>query len=103
MCCATVGYNVPQQEPKGETYSFSYVIDSEGDCVDSSCYGMKYTGYDYDTDTWLTARTQNINCTADTRTVNDDYPNNSGFFFIKVQEQKINFIVNFLVKQVVLV
>jgi len=81
LCCTTVGYNVPQQEPEGETYSFSYVIDSEGDCVDSSCYGMKYTGYDYDTDTWLTARTQNINCTADTRTLNDDFPNNSGFFY----------------------
>ena len=83
LCCATVGYGVPQQEPAGETYSFSYVIDSEGDCVDTACYGMKYTGYDYDTDTWLTARTENLNCTADTRTVNDDYPNNSGFFFYK--------------------
>tara|TARA_R110001592_G_scaffold124126_1_gene332788 strand:- start:909 stop:2642 length:1734 start_codon:yes stop_codon:yes gene_type:complete len=81
LCCTTVGYGVPQQEPVGETYSFSYVIDSEGDCVDSSCYGMKYTGYDYETETWLTARTQNINCTADTRTVNDDFPNNSGFFY----------------------
>jgi len=82
LCCATVGYNVPTAPP-GQTPDFSYVIDSEGDCVDSSCYGMKYTGYDYITDTWLTARTQNINCTADTRTVNDDYPNNSGFFFYK--------------------
>ena len=42
---------------------------------------MKYTGYDYVDNLWLTARTENLNCTADTRTVNDDYPNNSGFFY----------------------
>ena len=81
LCCLAAGFKVPQQQPKGEVYNFSYVVDSEGDCVDTACYGMKYTGYDYDTDTWLTARTENLNCTADTRTVNDDFPNNSGFFY----------------------
>tara|TARA_R110002020_G_scaffold411413_2_gene621060 strand:- start:1708 stop:4797 length:3090 start_codon:yes stop_codon:yes gene_type:complete len=78
-CCATLGFNVPVNP--GDTYEYSYVIDSEGPCVNTSCYGMKYTGYDYVDDVWLTARTENLNCTADTRTVNDDYPNNSGFFY----------------------
>ena len=42
---------------------------------------MKYTSYDYLENKWVTGRTENLNCTADTRTVNDDYSNNSGFFY----------------------
>ena len=81
LCCRELGFNTPENVPSSEVYNFSYVTDSEGDCVDTACYGMEYTNYDYNTDTWLTARTQNLNCTADTRTVNDDFPNNSGFFY----------------------
>ena len=81
LCCKQLGFDVPQSEPAGEVQYYEYVTGSEGRCIDTACYGMKYTGYDYLTNTWLTARTQNLNCTADTRTVNDDYPNNSGFFY----------------------
>ena len=81
VCCKALGINVPQEEPAGQVQYYSYVEGSEGSCNDTSCYGMKYTGYDYVDNLWLTARTENLNCTADTRTVNDDYPNNSGFFY----------------------
>ena len=81
LCCKTLGFDVPHQEPAGTTYDYSYVTGAEGNCIDTACYGMKYLNYDQPSSTWLTARTQNLNCTADTRTVNDDYPNNSGFFY----------------------
>jgi hypothetical protein len=81
LCCETVGTGVPQQQPTGTTYEYSYVTGAEGNCVDTACYGMKYSYYDAPNTTWITARTENLNCTADTRTVNDDFSNNSGFFY----------------------
>ena len=58
VCCKSLGINVPQEEPAGQVQFYSYVEGSEGDCNDTSCYGMKYTGYDYVDNLWLTARTE---------------------------------------------
>ena len=80
QCCTVVGWG-QTPEDTGTTYQYSYVEGGEGDCNPTSCYGMEYTSYDYLENQWVTGRTENVNCTADTRTVNDDFSNNSGFFY----------------------